>query len=128
MEPRIQRVVLLMTDELRRDVSIKELAQSVNLSSSRLRHLFKDETGLSIKQYLKAQRMQKAKELLESTFLSIKEIMPRIGIKDKSHFTRAFKKLYGLSPAKYRSQYWSHLRDSGQDFRSKLQLANSANK
>ena len=105
MEPRIHRVIRLMTEELRREVPITELAKSVNLSSTRLRHLFKDHIGLSPTQYLKVHRMQKAQQLLENTFLSVKEIMLRIGIKDKSHFTRAFKKLYGLSPVKYRSQY-----------------------
>jgi two-component system response regulator YesN len=94
-----------MTDELRRKVPIKELAQSVNLSASRLRHLFKDRTGLSPTQYLKVQRMQKARELLENTFLTVKEIMLRVGVRDKSHLTRDFKKVYGLSPSKYRSQY-----------------------
>lgn len=105
MEPRIHRVIRLMTEELHREVPITELAKSVNLSSTRLRHLFKDHIGLSPTQYLKVHRMQKARQLLENTFLSVKEIMLRIGIKDQSHFTRAFKKLYGLSPVKYRSQY-----------------------
>jgi transcriptional regulator GlxA family with amidase domain len=105
MEPRIHRVIRLMTGELCRDIPLEELAKSVNLSSSRFRHLFKDSTGLSPTQYLKVRRMQKAQELLKTTFLSVKEIMLRIGIKDQSHFTRAFRKLYGLSPVKYRSQY-----------------------
>jgi two-component system response regulator YesN len=49
--------------------------------------------------------MQKARELLENTFLTVKEIMLRVGVKDKSHLTRDFKKVYGLSPSNYRSQY-----------------------
>jgi AraC-like DNA-binding protein len=105
MEPRMHRVIRLMTEELRREVPIKELARSVNLSSSRFRHLFKDSTGLSPTQYLKVRRMQKAQQLLETTFLSVKEVMLRVGLTDKSHFTRGFKQLYGLSPVKYRSQY-----------------------
>lgn len=128
MEPRIHRVIHLMTGKLRREVPLTVLAQSVNLSPSRLRHLFKDATGLSPAQYLKIQRMEKAKELLENTFLRVKEVMLRVGVKDKSHFTKEFKRLYGLSPVKYRSRYWSHLGDSGQDVRVKPQPANSANK
>lgn len=105
MEPRINRVIRLMTEDLHCEVPITELAKSVNLSSSRLRHLFKDSTGLSPTQYLKVQRMEKAKELLETTFLSVKEVMILVGVQDKSHFTRAFKKLYSLSPVEYRSRY-----------------------
>ncbi len=107
MEPRVQRVIRLLTHDLSREPQLIKLAQAVNLSPSRLRHLFKDETGISLTQYLRAQRMGKAKELLEDTFLNIKEIMLRVGVKDKSHFVRAFKEAYGLSPLKYRSQFKS---------------------
>jgi AraC family transcriptional regulator, arabinose operon regulatory protein len=105
MEPRIYRAIRLMTDNLCREISLDELAQSLNLSASRLRHLFKDETGLSPVQYLKAQRMQKAKTLLETTFLNLKEVMYQVGFTDRSHFVRDFKKAYGLAPLQYRNQH-----------------------
>jgi AraC family transcriptional regulator of arabinose operon len=105
MEQRIQRVITLMTEDLRSEILLDEIAQSVNLSASRLRHLFKDETGISPTQYLKVQRMLKAKELLETTFLNVKEVMLRVGVKDKSQFVRDFKKAYGLSPAQYRARH-----------------------
>jgi AraC-like DNA-binding protein len=94
-----------MTVDLRHEVSLGELAQSFNLSASRLRHLFKAETGVSPVQYLQAQRMQKARELLETTFLNVKEVMLEVGVKDKSHFIKGFKKAYGLTPSQYRTQY-----------------------
>jgi AraC family transcriptional regulator, arabinose operon regulatory protein len=105
MEPRIYRAIRLMTADLRREISLDELAQSLNLSASRLRHLFKDETGLSPVQYLKAQRMQKARELLETTFLNVKEVMLKVGFTDRSHFVRDFKKACGLAPLQYRNQH-----------------------
>jgi transcriptional regulator GlxA family with amidase domain len=105
MEPRVHRVIRLMMADLRRDVSFSQLARFLNLSESRLRHLFKDETGVSPMQYLKAQRIQRARRLLETTFLNVKEIMLKVGVKDKSHFTRDFKKAFGLSPSQYRTQY-----------------------
>jgi AraC-like DNA-binding protein len=49
--------------------------------------------------------MQKAKELLETTCLRVKEIMNQVGIRDESHFARTFKKLYGVSPTQYRALY-----------------------
>lgn len=105
MEPRIQRAIRLMTADLRRDVPLDKLAQSVNLSESRLRHLFKAETGVSPVQYLKTQRMLKARRLLETTFLNVKEVMLKVGAKDTSHFIRDFKKTFGLSPSQYRDKY-----------------------
>jgi hypothetical protein len=48
--------------------------------------------------------MQRAKELLETTFLSVKEIRTTIGINDHSHFIREFKKSYGMTPAQYRTR------------------------
>ena len=105
MEPRIHKAMRLMTADLRREIQFDALARSVNLSASRLRHLFKDETGISPVQYLKAQRMQKAKTLLETTFLNLKEVMHQSGFTDRSHFVRDFKKAYGLAPLQYRNQH-----------------------
>ncbi|HKR00218.1 MAG TPA: helix-turn-helix transcriptional regulator [Pyrinomonadaceae bacterium] len=105
MDPRIQRAIRLMTADLRPEISINELAKSLNLSESRLRHLFKAETGVSPMQYLKAQRIQRARKLLENTFLSVKEVMMEVGAKDKSHFIRDFKKAFGLSPSQLRARY-----------------------
>ncbi len=102
MDYRIRNAIALLLPDLQRNVSLHEIAACVNLSTSRFRHLFKAETGMSIVKYLKAQRLRKAKEMLEETTLSIKEIMGRIGINDKSNFARDFKNAYGLSPAQYR--------------------------
>jgi AraC-like DNA-binding protein len=69
-------------------------------------------------QYLKSLRMQRAKELIDSTFLNTKEIMQRVGINDESHFVREFKKLYGLPPGSYKQRLPT----------PKITAANSANK
>jgi AraC family transcriptional regulator, arabinose operon regulatory protein len=103
MDRRVQKVAALMEAELVRSVPLYELAKSVNLSDSRLRHLFKIEIGRSPSEFLKALRMQRAKQLCEATFLSIKEIMGSVGVRDPSHFVRDFEKLYGLSPARFRA-------------------------
>jgi transcriptional regulator GlxA family with amidase domain len=108
-EPRVRKIITLITHDLQRKITTTEMAQSVNLSPSRLRHLFRDEMGVSLRQYLKAQRMLKARQLLETTFLNVQEIMFRVGFTDKSHFARDFKKVYGFSPLRYRTQF---LRDT----------------
>jgi transcriptional regulator GlxA family with amidase domain len=110
MEQRIQIVVALMKDNLCQEVPLEEVAQRLNLSASRLRHLFKAETGMTPAQYCKALKMEKAKELIETTFLNMKEIMGRVGIKNKNSFIRDFKKINGLTPTRYREQ---HLKNYG---------------
>lgn len=103
MDPRVRQAIDLLSEDLSRDLDFKALATSVNLSPSRLRHLFKDETGLTPAQYLKRLRFERAKELLEGSFLRLKEVMPLVGIKDESHFVRDFKKAHGLAPRRYRN-------------------------
>jgi hypothetical protein len=55
--------------------------------------------------YLRLLRMERAKNLLESSFLSVKEIAFQVGLNDESHFVRDFKSTYGFSPALYRSHF-----------------------
>lgn len=102
MDPRVQLIIHLMREELHQDLTLDGLAQSVNLSVSYLHHLFKAETGTTPWLYLHALRLEKARELLVTTMLSVKQIMIRVGMKDKSHFGREFKKTYGQSPGQYR--------------------------
>ena len=103
MDPRVRQTIDLLSEDLSRNFDFKALAASVNLSPSRLRHLFKDETGLTPAQYLKRLRLIRAKELFERSFLRLKEVMPLVGINDESHFVRDFKQAHGLPPRLYRS-------------------------
>ena len=104
MDWRVQTVIAFMKAHIQADLSLDEMAQSVKLSPSRISHLFKSEIGLSPMQYLKSLRMQRAKELIETTFLNVKQIMVRVGIRDKGHFTEDFKKAHGVMPAQYRKR------------------------
>jgi transcriptional regulator GlxA family with amidase domain len=103
MDQRLQIVIALMKAELHRDISLDEIATSVNLSLSRLHHLFKAQTGTTPAQYLRFLRMEQARELLEFTFMSVKQIMVSVGVRDRSHFEREFKRMYGLTPTRYRA-------------------------
>jgi two-component system response regulator YesN len=105
-DPRVRRVEFLLPLNLERKLRVAEVASWTGLSASALSHVFKGRTGTTPARYIKSARMEKAKKLLESSFLSVKEIASRVGVADLSHFVRDFEQRYGLSPVRYRSRYW----------------------
>jgi AraC family transcriptional regulator, arabinose operon regulatory protein len=105
MDLRIQLVISMLESELGSGVRIVDLAESVNLSPSRLRHLFRAETGQTLVRYRKRARLDRAQLLLRTTLLSVKEIMHQVGLGSDSHFTHDFKEAFGLSPTRYRMRW-----------------------
>jgi AraC family transcriptional regulator of arabinose operon len=105
MDSRVRKILELTQSNLHRRITIEEMALSVHLSPSRLRNIFKTETGVSLARHLRMQRLQEAKVLLETTFLTVKEIMLNVGFINESHFVRAFETVFGLAPAKYREVF-----------------------
>jgi transcriptional regulator GlxA family with amidase domain len=105
MDLRVEKIIVLLNENFQHELLFNEMARSMNLSPLRLRRLFKEETGVTLNRYLRSLRIQRAKVLIESTFLSMKEVMSQVGIKDKSHFVKEFRKVYGIAPSKYRSRY-----------------------
>lgn len=103
MDHRIQVVCAELERSPGSNLRITDLAKSVNLSPSRLRHLFRVEMDQTLGQYRKGVRLKKAEMLLRTTLLSVKEIMHQVGFGSDSHFTRDFKRAFGLSPTRYRA-------------------------
>lgn len=107
MDQRVQVILELLDYDSSKKQSIKTLADAVNLSPSHLRRLFKAETGTPLNQYVKSLRLEKSKELIEHTFLNMKQVMFAVGVKDKSQFARDFKKLTGVTPTQYAARFRS---------------------
>jgi transcriptional regulator GlxA family with amidase domain len=95
-------VISIMQEYLATELSVCSLSSSVNLSPTRLRQLFKSETGRSPMRCLRELRTRRAEQLLQSSFLSIKEIAFQCGARDISHFVRDFKTQHGLTPREFR--------------------------
>ena len=100
MDRRIQSVISLMEDNLNRRLSLTTLAQCAGLSSSRFRHKFKAEIGVTPTAYMQTLRLQMARQLLESNRLRVKEVRVAIGISSDSYFTHQFKRTYGIPPSR----------------------------
>lgn len=84
------------------DLSLSGLSDQFNMNSSSLSTLFKEDFGEKFVVYLCQVRMERAKELLRSTTLSIQEISEQVGYLHQMSFIRAFKKMVGTTPGDYR--------------------------
>jgi AraC family transcriptional regulator, arabinose operon regulatory protein len=103
IDTRIQKAMDLLCQNLTAPLPIGELARQCGLSESRFAHLFTDQLGMTPVEYRELQRMNKAKQLLERSSFSIKEIAAMIGFESPFYFSRRFSLHSNLSPSEYRS-------------------------
>jgi signal transduction histidine kinase/AraC-like DNA-binding protein/DNA-binding LacI/PurR family transcriptional regulator len=83
-------------------ISRQELAQAVGLTESYLSRIFQSELGLAPWDYLTRYRIERAKDLLLSTYETITYVATRTGFNDPAYFSRVFKKYTGMSPNAFR--------------------------
>jgi signal transduction histidine kinase/DNA-binding LacI/PurR family transcriptional regulator/CheY-like chemotaxis protein len=106
--PEAQRVVrqamAYIHEHYAEDFSRSDLAGSLSINERYLTRCFHDETGLTPFAYLARYRINRAKELLDATSLSITDIAQMTGFADASHFSRTFQREIGLAPRAYRSR------------------------
>jgi DNA-binding response OmpR family regulator len=86
------------------DFSIEALAAEVHMSASQLNRKLKALIDQPAGELLRAMRMQRAADLLAQNAGSIAEIALQVGFSDQAHFTRSFKRQFGVSPKEYRRQ------------------------
>jgi transcriptional regulator GlxA family with amidase domain len=91
-DPRIRFVIALMERHRAAPLSIAELARAVNLSPAHLTLLFRREVGQSPARVWRELRLDHARELLQTSFLTVKQVMAASGWNDPSHFCREFKR------------------------------------
>jgi len=102
MDRRVELVIAKIKSEPGIAWNTPTLAALVNLSPSRFRHLFKQETGKGPAQYLKEYRLRKAEKMLRTTFLTVKQVLKQVGLGSNAHFVHDFRKQYGMTPTAYR--------------------------
>jgi len=98
-DPRVRHVLALMERHCARPLSIAALARAVNLSPAHLRRMFQQELGKSPSRVWRELRLDRARHLLQTSFLTVKQVMAQSGWNDPSHFCREFKRRHGLAPA-----------------------------
>jgi AraC family transcriptional regulator of arabinose operon len=100
-DPRIRQAVKFLREK--KTPKLSEVAARLNLSTSRFRHLFKEELGISPKHYVMLVRLRWAKQLLENSWLEVKEVAAVIGANDVSHFVRTYKAMFRQTPSQTRA-------------------------
>jgi transcriptional regulator GlxA family with amidase domain len=100
VDPRLAHVLQTILSDPR--VQVKSLARQVNLSPSRLQHIFKHQLGVRIRDFIGQERLRRAAWLLSHTDKRVKEITFEVGYGHSSSFVRAFQRHFSETPASYR--------------------------
>ncbi|MCI9644164.1 MAG: AraC family transcriptional regulator [Oscillibacter sp.] len=107
----IQEAINYMEHNYQRELSVEELADVCKLNRSYFSKLFRDSMGCPPQEFLIRLRLAKAADLMKGTRRAIGDIAARCGYPNQLHFSRAFKKRYGVSPREWRAQ--NQIRQAG---------------
>ncbi len=100
----LMKSVKYIEQHYREAVTISSLSEQVDISRSYLYRLFKKAYDMSPQTYVIHYRIERAKQLLESTTIGIGEISESVGYKSQHAFSKAFRKVTGVSPKYYRGE------------------------
>lgn len=108
VHPVVRRVLDIVNASFDKDLSLKVVADQVNMHPSYFGQLFREETGQLFNDYLTSLRLKKARSMLAGTGKKIGEVSAAVGIAQQSYFNRLFKKEYGITPMEYRRELTKH--------------------
>ncbi|HEY5561295.1 MAG TPA: PocR ligand-binding domain-containing protein [Clostridiaceae bacterium] len=100
----IEKIINYIDEDLEKGITISQLSAEFSMSKSYLSRLLKIEFKIPLSEYILKARVEKAKVLLMDSDLSAKTICLSLGFTDPNYFSRAFKKLVGVSPMEYRKR------------------------
>lgn len=103
-----EAIQILKANYQKPDLSLTYVAQQLNISPGYLSSTFNRETAAGITKYIMTLRLQKGRELLEQTGLSVREVAAAVGILNKRYFSEQFKTEFGVTPKDYRLEVTPH--------------------
>lgn len=101
----VKKVLKYIIDNYHSSLNLENMACYLKINKCYLCDLFKKETGKTISQFLNEIRIEKSKDLLINTDMSVLEIALSVGYNNQSYYNMAFKKILGTTPLKYRNSY-----------------------
>jgi AraC family transcriptional regulator len=99
---RLQRALAYIDEHILERIAVEDLAQAVHLSPFHFARMFRRSTGKSPHAYITHVRLERAKELLTTTQMPMREISRVVGYRNQAHFTRVFHALVGTTPRRFR--------------------------
>ena len=96
-----------LSENFHESITLEMLSKEVGLSTFRISHLVKEQTGKTVLQHIHHLRIQEAQRLLEQSEMSCTDIAYESGFGDQSYFIKQFRKWMGITPARYRKLYQS---------------------
>lgn len=103
--PAIGNVVNYLNLHISQKIDMKQLAALAECAPDNLGQRFKQETGLTVAQYLAKERCRIAADLLRKTDLSVQKVSTHVGYLDNNYFVKVFKKYTGDTPTDYRNKF-----------------------
>ena len=100
----IQEAVAYIEKNYQRELTVEEIAGACQLNRNYFSKVFKESMGCPPQEFLIRMRLAKATEMMRTGSASIREIAAACGYPNQLHFSRAFKKRYGVSPREWRNQ------------------------
>jgi len=98
------KIIHYLDNNYRKDIVFEEMAEEIGISYSYMRKIITQVTGMTLGDYVHAQRIKQAKKLLRSSELTIKQIAEEVGYNNIRSFNRFFQKVEHMTPSVYRSQ------------------------
>lgn len=104
----IKEVKQMLANSYEKPLRISQLAARCHLSEAQFRRVFHQHVGVTPNQFYIQVRINRAKELLSDTTMSIKQIAAKLQFEDQFHFSKSFRKVAGLSPSEWRGRTAHH--------------------
>jgi AraC family transcriptional regulator len=105
---RLRRIKEFVDAKMEDELTVCEMAQSVELSTAHFSRMFRKSTGESPHRFVLRHRVERAKEMLRAAEARVLDVAVACGFKTQQHFARVFRRMYGASPTEYRQEFLQH--------------------
>jgi YesN/AraC family two-component response regulator len=100
-----EQIKKMIQNKFQEDISLDTISEELNYNPNYISSIFKKETGITFSDYLIEFRLNKAKEWLVETDLTVKKIAENLQYGNSQNFIRSFKKRESVTPGQYRKQH-----------------------
>src|SRR6266478_2541820 len=115
---RLRRIKEFVDAKMEDELTLREMAQSVGLSTAHFSRMFRKSTGESPHQFVLRQRIERAMTMLRADDARVVDVAVVCGFKTQQHFARVFRHVCGVSPTDYRLEFQHHRATSEREIRS----------